>query len=307
MRKNMKNATVGNVAVVVDNTRRAESIAAQAVIDNAVVMDGVKIGIVPLDLIDIDKDNEETGEEGYQRNIDVKEVNILIRDWDSHKYGFILVSHRNGKFYCVDGQHRVTAAKYKGIKSLRCIIIENLEKKDEALLFANQDENVKKISIYEKFHANIINGDTSILRVKIDKEIYDICKKYGFKVVHACNKTKNEKILRSLYMAQRIVKAHGIDCFKWIMDTIHSTSWDTCPTSTTKDILIMLKTFYVENKDNLSYWQKAVEKVMNTYTPNQIIGCARSDYANYTMGVAMNICFKELVNGKKIIKVGVEE
>ena len=69
----------------------------------------------------------------------------------------------------------------------------------------------------------------------------------------------------------------------------------------------MLKNFWVENKNNLDYWQKAVERVMNTYTPNQIIGCARSDYANYTMGVALNICFKELVNRNKIIKVSVEQ
>lgn len=297
MRKNMKNATVGNVAVVVDNTN-LESALASSVMSNTYSICNKRIASVPVVLMRLDK--------SYQRETNNENIQKLIRDWDDNRCDFLLVSFRDNKFYVVDGQHRYTAAKFKGIKELPCIILTGLTKEQEARIYSRQNENVKKLTIYDVFKANIVNGDTSIPEIKIDMEINEVCKKYGIRI---CNKNRylKKNTLRSLSAARGIVKTYGAESFEWILETVNRTNWKTCPEVTSKQILDMIKNFYAENKDNLTYWQKAVEKVMNTYTPNQIVGCARSDYANYTMGTAMNICFKELVNGKKIIKVGVEE
>ena len=298
MRKNMKNATVGNVAVVVDNTN-LESALASSVMSNTYNICNKRIASVPVVLMRLDK--------SYQRETNNENIQRLIRDWDDNRCDFLLVSFRDDKFYVVDGQHRYTAAKFKGVEDLPCVILTGLTKEKEARIYSRQNENVKKLTIYDVFKANLVNGDDSIPEVKIDMEINKICKKYGIEVSATNRYTKKKKVLRSLSATRAIIKTYGVECIKWMFDTVDRTNWKTCSDVTSWQIQNMLKTFYAENKENLTYWQKAVEKVMNTYTPAQIIGCARSDYANYTLGTAMNICFKELVNGKKIIKVGVEE
>ena len=276
-----------------------EIVLARSVINNAYSICNKKIASVPVSLMRLDK--------SYQRETNNENIQKLIRDWDNDRCDFLLVSFRDDKFYVVDGQHRYTAANYKGIEELPCIIFTNLTREQEARLFARQNENVKKLTIYDVFKANIANGDTSIPEIKIDMEINRICEKHGIKVKVTNRYTHKEKTLRSLSATRRIIKTYGVECAEWIFDTVDNTNWKTCMEVTSSQIQNMLKNFYAENKDNLSYWQKAVERVMNTYTPNQIVGCARSDYANYILSVAMNICFKELVNGKKIIKVGVEQ
>lgn len=305
MRKNMNNlnakatATVGNVALVVDNTKIDElAEMAQSVMANTYTICGKTIASVPISLMDLDK--------SYQREVNEKHVNKLFITWDGDKCDFLLVSFRDNRFKILDGQHRYLAAKYRGIKNLPCIILTGLTREQEARIFSRQNENVKKLTIYDVFKANIANGDISIPEVKIDMEINEVCKKYGIKV---CNNNRyiKKNTLRSLSATRKIVKSYGAECFEWILNTASKTNWKTCPEITSKQIQNMLKTFYIDNKDNLTYWQKAIENVMNSYTPEQIVGCARSDYANYKMDVALNICFKELVNGKKIIKVGVEQ
>lgn len=291
-----KNRT--NIAVVVDNIN-TESIMARSVMSNTYNICNKRIASVPVVLMRLDK--------SYQRETNNENIQRLIRDWDDNRCDFLLVSFRDDKFYVVDGQHRYTAAKFKGVEDLPCVILTGLTKEKEARIYSRQNENVKKLTIYDVFKANLVNGDDSIPEVKIDMEINKICKKYGIEVSATNRYTKKKKVLRSLSATRAIIKTYGVECIKWMFDTVDRTNWKTCSDVTSWQIQNMLKTFYAENKENLTYWQKAVEKVMNTYTPAQIIGCARSDYANYTLGVSMNICFKELVNGKKIIKVGVEE
>ena len=300
---NANNATIGNIALVIDNTNKTETeiqdALVRSVMNNTYSNCGKRIASVPIELVELDK--------SYQREVDKTNINHLFTDWDNNRCNFIIVSFRNDKFYIIDGQHRYHAAKLKGIKELPCIILTGLTRKEEARIFSRQNENVKKLTIYDVFKANIINGDTSIPEIKIDMEINEVCKKHNIKITRTYINKKNERNMKSLSAAREIVKTNGKEALEWIYDTIDKTNWKTCAEVTSYKIQNMLKSFYSDNKENILYKQESVERVMNTYTPSQIIGCARSDYANYTMGVAMNICFKELVNGHKIIKVGVEK
>ena len=116
MRKNMNNATVGNVALVVDNTKtddKAEM--ARSIMDNTYTICNKRIASVPVSLMKLD--------ESYQREIDKDNIQKLVRDWDNDRCDFLLVSFRDDRFYVVDGQHRYTAADYREIKTLPCIIL----------------------------------------------------------------------------------------------------------------------------------------------------------------------------------------
>ncbi len=47
----------------------------------------------------------------YQRPVNPKEVDRLIREWDERLLDPVTVSFRDGKFYVVDGQHRISAMR----------------------------------------------------------------------------------------------------------------------------------------------------------------------------------------------------
>ena len=203
MRKNIKNAvenaTVGNVALVVNNTKtddKAEM--ARSIMDNTYTICNKRIASVPVSLMKLD--------ESYQREIDKSNIQKLVRDWDNDRCDFLLVSFRDDRFYVVDGQHRYTAAGYKGVKTLPCIILTGLTRKEEARIFSRQNENVKKLTIYDVFKANIINGDTSIPEIKIDMEINEVCKKHNIKITRSYFNKKNERNMKSLSAARKIVK-----------------------------------------------------------------------------------------------------
>ena len=277
MRKNMKNAVK---TVTITNEALAQSI-----VDGAVSICGIKVASIPTELLEVD--------ETYQR--DTHDVQELI-PFDKKKCGFILVSFRNGKFYIIDGQHRYLAARFLGIVSLPCIILIETQE-DEALIFSGQDIGKKKLTPYDTFKANIASGRKDIPRVKTDMEINRICSAHGIKITHVNRYNKNDKILRSLCGARRIVSVNGSDCFEWIINTICSTNWDTCPTSYTRYILEMLKHFYVNNHiiDN-----EAVRKAMNSTTPMQIISLSKADYPEYPTQTGLNICFKKIVDSYNI-------
>lgn len=289
MRKNTKvkatvNTVNGNV-VVVNN----EAILARSIMSNTYRICNKRIGSILVDLLSLDY--------LYQRPVSAKEIEALITEWDDDRCDFLLVSYRDDKFYIIDGQHRYTAAKFKGIKELPCIILTGLTREKEALIFSQQNRNVKKLSVIDTFKANIACGDTSIQEVRIDMEINRICSAHSIKVAHASRYTKDEKILRSLSRARRIVKGNGADCFEWIIETICDSDWNTCSISYTEEIIGTLKNFYVENKENLPSFKTRIRNVMNSITPMQLIAKAKLEHAEYSVQTGLNICFKELVDG----------
>ena len=52
-----------------------------------------------------------TSGQPYQRPVEEKDVDDLIRKWDDHLLKPLIVSFRDGHFYLIDGQHRVAALR----------------------------------------------------------------------------------------------------------------------------------------------------------------------------------------------------
>lgn len=290
MRKNMKNATTNTVET--NTVTMTESALAQTVLDGALTICGKKIAAVPVSLLRIDK--------SYQREPKSDSVQNLIKEWDIDKCDFLLVSFRDGKFNIIDGQHRFTAGEYVGVPALPCIILLGLTKGQEAIIFARQNRNVKKLTPYDTYKANIQCGDISYSEVKVDMEINRICSVHNIEVKKVGNTTKENKILRCLFFARRIVRRNGSDSFEWVINTICNTNWENCSDAYTQAIVRMLNDFYIENKDNISAYEESVKKAMNSTTPMQILAMSKADYPEYSIQVGLNICFKKLVDSYKI-------
>lgn len=72
-----------------------------------------------------------------QRPLNQRRVKALAADFNEMFLGDILVSHRNGKNYIMDGQHRVAASiQVNGPnKKLRCRVWDGLTSRQEATMF----------------------------------------------------------------------------------------------------------------------------------------------------------------------------
>lgn len=280
--------TTNNVNNAVERTDNA--ILTRAVMQNTYELCGKRIASIPIQLLELD--------ETYQRVL-TRTVHQLIEEWDLARCNFLLVSYRDGKFYIIDGQHRYFAAKAKGILELPCIILTDLTQSEEALVFARQNRNVAQLTPFDTYKANLACGDASFEEVFIDMEIARICDKYHVKVQKVTVNQKDAKILRSLNSARAIVRVQGSECFDWILGMITSTNWNMCPNAYKKEMLRMLKNYYVEHIDNLSVAEESLVRVLNNTTPMELTAMANYEYSEYAMDTALNLCLKTLTATEK--------
>jgi hypothetical protein len=283
---------IGNTALnteeVVEEVKveETENVLARTVMNNSYTLWGKRIADIPVDLLDLDH--------SYQR-VETGNAKKIADNWDKDACEFLLVSYRNGKFYIIDGQHRFIAAKIKGIASLPCVIFSGLTRSEEARRFSIQGMGRKKLTPSDTFKANIECGNTDYKEVAIDMEIKRICDKYGITISKSnFNLDYNAKRLRSISRPRIIVNGNGADCFEWIIKTIVNSNWETCIDAYEKDMLMMLKNFYVENVEKLAEATEKIKNVMNCITPREFVAQAVAENPTHTKNTAMKIKLTEL-------------
>lgn len=103
--------------------------------------------------------------EPYQRKVKSKNVQKIF---DPNQYTSIIVSHRDGNYNIVDGQHRHLIYKNTyGLKGeLRCEVRYGLSYQEEAALFKSLNSQSKSLTPLEEFNADIESGDELSLNIK---------------------------------------------------------------------------------------------------------------------------------------------
>lgn len=102
----------------------------------------------------------------YQRQSSHQKVIAIARDWSWMACGVIIVASRDGKYYAIDGYHRVLAAMNRAdIKELPCMMFETDGNKREAIGFLSLNTNRKNINSSAKFHAALTAGDEVATKV----------------------------------------------------------------------------------------------------------------------------------------------
>ena len=266
----------------------SSAVLATTVINNTYSICGKRIASVPTELMELDY--------SYQRVLG-STVKALMEDWDDNNCDFLEVSYRDNKFYIIDGQHRYTVARAKGITSLPCIIFTGLTREQEALRFARQQDNVNKLTPYDTFKANVACGDMSIPSVKIDMEIKRICDLHNIRVVKSNTPNKCNKILRCLSEARRIVSAttnyNGVECFEWIINIINATNWACSSDSYKAGVLTALKNHYLNN--DVKETEPTIVKVLNSISPRDFVVNAKFEYPDYTESMAIGLYFDQVI------------
>lgn len=108
-------------------------------------------------------------EDTYQRKMtSQKRVDKIANNWDWHLVGAIIVSERNGKYYVVDGGHRVRASmKLNGmVKELPCMVYKKDGVQDESKTFMGQEDR-KNLSCYDRHRAALCAKDP--VAIQVDK------------------------------------------------------------------------------------------------------------------------------------------
>lgn len=172
---------------------------------------GKVFAVVALDELYID--------ESYQRSLQ-NHVKVIARDWNPTKCDPLKINFReDGLFYVWDGQHRLEAARLRGIKYLLCDITVGLTQKQEAELFGCQGVGIKKPDPYDIFKANVCAGE------EIDTAIKNMCDKYDLKVNRNNKRAGN---LSCLTLAREIFKRGKEDqeYFDWVLELLHEAKWN---------------------------------------------------------------------------------
>ena len=265
----------------------------QMVNANAMVIAGKKLGLIPVTEMFVDTT--------YQRTVQSK-VNKISKNWDSNKCAILQVSYRFDvdKYAIIDGQNRWEAAKKAGVTHLLCQIYENLTIKEEAKIFAEQNDNVTRISSADKFKSLLVMDDKICLQIK------ELCDEFGISIrkTYGDSLCKTRKNLNGLVAAQRIVEQYGINCLRWIFTVIERSGWDLTAKAYTDRSFQVLITFY-KARYNKNSFDSDTTNLINLYANlgeyNGLVSHAnkyvldknpRNDKKSYSEREA-NICYIE--------------
>lgn len=280
----MRNVNTNTNATI--NTVVGTETMAHVVMNNTYELWGKRIASIPVELLELDY--------AYQRT-ETGNANKLAENWDDTACEFLLVSFRDGKFYVIDGQHRMIAAKINGIKSLPCVILTGLTRSEEARRFSVQGVGRKVLTPNDTFKANLECGNTEYKEVATDMEIKRICDKYNITITKSnFNPNINPKRLRSISRARIIVNNSGSSCLEWILDAITNSNWEYCTDAYEKDILMLFKTYYTENVEDLDVAKEKLIAIMNAITPREFVANAITTFTNYNKNAALKLYLSKL-------------
>lgn len=105
----------------------------------------------------------------YQRNLSQSHIQRTTQNFDVNQINPVKVSRRDGLNYVVNGQHTIEiVAAVSGSRDtpVWCMVYDDMEYKDEADIFANQQKYVRTLTTYEIFKANIEAGNDAQLLIK---------------------------------------------------------------------------------------------------------------------------------------------
>lgn len=182
----------------------------------------------------------------YQRNVEKRIVNKLVREWNPVLLTPLVVSHREGRYYLIDGQHRVAAMRriYGGDVKTDCVVHEGMDYQQEADLYIHFDTSIKRITKRQSVKAMLeSNSDT---RPQIIRELL---KKAGFRWALKGRNPANYyiNVTSTLFRTYDILGPDGfLRLFILLADT-----WKGVPTSVTARMISGTTLFLKTYRDDL--------------------------------------------------------
>ena len=244
----------------------------EVIVNNAYTIGGKKFANIPVSELVIDHN--------YQRPLRSK-VRKMITHWDYKLCDVVLVSYRDGKFYVVDGQHRVAAATAKEVELLPCQILEGLSLEEEAARFVEQNTSVSILSPFDTFRANLLLGEP------IDTAISNLCNKWELEICGTHGMKLAGKV-GCIADTRKIVKTHGIEMLDNIFAALHEAQWNLITAGHSGRVLNALKHTFVEYRDEHSFEEikEYIVKTIKDKTYRTFMSAGQSAYPQHSYEVA---------------------
>lgn len=205
----------------------------------------------------------------YQRPVEQKNVDKLIRNWNSRELYPVIVSFRDGKFNVVDGQNRIAAMRQMaggGDVIVPCMIYTGMTYEQEAELYAKLDKGKRPLTPRQHTKALVESGsDAKIMEIKC------LVEKVGF--VWALGEPTGEPFeiapIRALINAHQLL---GGETFARMLSLLAG-AWQGMPNSLRASMLsgmaLFVKTYEAELSD------RAFIRRMSIVSPEEIIRLGR--------------------------------
>lgn len=229
----------------------------------------------------------------YQRPVDEKEVDRLIREWDDRLLEPLVVSFRDGRFNVVDGQHRIAAmVKKNGGREVMapCKVYSGLTYEEEAALCYKLDKAKKRLSLSQSTNALVESGADAEAT-----EIRRLVEGAGFRWALGKRSGREHDIVatRAVINAYRLL---GGEAFSRMLRLLEQT-WHGVPHSLNAVVLsglaLFLKTYDTELNDRLFV------KRLSAVDPDEIIRRGRLDFSTNSTALRYARVFLEKYNGQR--------
>ena len=151
--------------------------------------------------------------EKLQRDIRLSKVKDIVKNFNYKSIGRILCNYRDGKYYIIDGQHRVMALNKLKYKAVECDVYINLSEMEEAEIYKYMAKTSLH-STYEKFRAELVLG------TELHTDINNTIKNLGFNISNHKN-SKNISCIKDLtfcYKKDKELLIQVINIFKSCFD-----------------------------------------------------------------------------------------
>ena len=190
----------------------------------------------------------------YQRNVSMNRVKYYADHYDPCIFGVILVNHRDGRYYILDGMHRVEVAKMLKIPSVLCQVLEGLTYEEECKKFLKLNSERKELNANQSFKARVESGET------FANNIVEILDRYGFAFNPNCG-IREDNIVGAIRTVERIARRNGLGALDHVLDVIRN-AWYGSAASFDVSIMRGLNTFLLEYPEvDMTRLIKTLEKV----------------------------------------------
>ena len=229
----------------------------------------------------------------YQRPVNPREVERLIREWDGRLLEPVVVSFRDGKFYVVDGQHRIAAMrKMNGGNGVmvNCKVYSGLTYEQEAGLCYKLDKAKKRLSMSQSTNALAQSGmdaETGEIKRLVEGSgfVWALNKKHG--------KTGEIVSTSALINAYRLLGGEGFGRMLSMMRE----AWQGDPRSLTANLLsgmaLFVKTYDTEFTD------RTFVKRLSQVDPDEINRRGRADFSTNSVALRYARVILEKYNGQR--------
>lgn len=208
----------------------------------------------------------------YQRSVRESRLRELTRKWDPGLLDPLVVSYRDGKFYLVDGQHRVVIQRrmYGGDFNALCKLFHGLTYEAEAELCWKLDKANEKLNAAQSTNALVEAGcDPAIM------EIQHLLLTNGFKWALGKRVPGEYEIavVRAVTSAYHLLGSAAFDRMLRLM----AGAWDGAPCSLKGGFLsgfaLFLKTYETELVD-----RTAIKRLSNI-DPEEVVRRGKTDFS----------------------------